>query len=299
MKIVVAGQPKSGTTALYFRIKASVPSDAWCLFEPPAYAAPSKGGEPRWVVAKVLIGSVYPRPDDLHRDDFTVDYDTFASFDRKLHIVRDPWDNLVSSFLYSVRHTSFYSDDVRVDRFLACLEEKEREPTAVSMVQLFELMAELDGGVELLPSFLARQELVMRFVETYPDYCTVAYADLVQDRVGDIEDYLGFPLAARARVETHRRVERTLGSGDWMNWFTEQDVAVLRPLLDRFVRFSGAGDDWEVSDAPDIPAAYGSDYVRRIVSEKREKDRRRWLRRMKALGGRWRSPGERRSRRSA
>ena len=66
---------------------------------------------------------------------------------------------------------------------------------------------------------------------------------------------------------------------------------MLRPLLDRFVRFSGAGDDWEVSDAPCIPAEYGSDYVRRIVSEKRGKDRRRWRRRMKSLAGKWRSPG--------
>jgi hypothetical protein len=296
LRIVVAGQPKSGTTALYFRIKSSVPPDAWCLFEPKAYAPPARREEPPWVVAKVLIGRVYPSLNEGRADDFTVDHASFASFDRKLHIIRDPRDNLVSSFLYGVRHTSFFGDKRRLDRFLARLEEKEREPAAVSMIELLNLMAELDGGVELLPSFLARQELVVQFVGAYPDYHRVSYSDLVHGQVSDIEDYVGFPLAANARVESRRRVERTLGSGDWKNWFTDQDVAVLRPLLDRFVQFSGTDDDWEVSDAPVIPAEYGSNYVRRIVSEKREKQRRRWRRRVNALSDKWRTFGDRRSR---
>ena len=155
MRIVIAGQPKTGTTALYFRIKNSVPPDAWCLFEPKKYLRPPDDPRPQWVVAKVLIGRAYARGGPVGADGFSVDYGSFASFDRKLHILRDPRDNLVSSLLYAVRHTSFYADDRRLDQFLALLEEKERNPTDVSMLRLLDVMATLDRGVELLPAFLA------------------------------------------------------------------------------------------------------------------------------------------------
>ena len=244
-------------------------------------------------MAKVLIGRVYPRLEEGEGDGFSVDHQSFASFDRKLHIFRDPRDTLVSSFLYSVRHTSFYADSRRLSRFLGLLEEKERSPRSVSMVQLLDLMAELDGGVELLPSFVRRQGLVATFLDRYPDYHRVRYVDLIDDNLGPVASYLGFPLHAPARIETRVRVERTLGYGDWKNWFTEDDVVSLRPVLDEYVALAGLGHDWTLADAPAIPAAFASDYVRRIVQEKRDKDRGRWLRRVRRLPWRVRAWGVR------
>src|SRR5262249_13533189 len=149
LRVVIAGQPKTGTTALYFRIKNSVPPDAWCLFEPKEYVPPAVGLNPKWVVAKVLIGRAYARGAEPRPDGFYVDHESFATFDRKLHILRDPRDNLVSSLLYGVRHSSFYSSDRRLEQFLRLLQEKERNPSAVSMLQLLDVMAAVDRGVEL------------------------------------------------------------------------------------------------------------------------------------------------------
>lgn len=297
MRIVIAGQPKTGTTALYFRIKNSVPPDAWCIFEPKKYLRPPDGTRPLWVVAKVLIGRAYARGGPVGGDGFTVDYESFASFDRKLHILRDPRDNLVSSLLYAVRHTSFYSDDRRLDQFLALLEEKERNPTDVSMVRLLEVMATLDHGVELLPGFLDRQELVRRFLTLYPEYHRVSYAGFVDGAVGDLEDYLGFPLTGSGRVDSHTRVTRTRGYGDWKNWFTAEDVAFFRPLLDDYVRLAGLPDDWELAATPTVPTEFASAYVRRIVEEKRRHDRGRWMRRIGGLPRRARTWGSEQRRR--
>jgi hypothetical protein len=298
LRIVIAGQPKTGTTALYFRIKNSVPPDAWCIFEPKKYLQPPDGTRPEWVVAKVLIGRAYARGGQVRADGFTVDHDSFASFHRKLHILRDPRDNLVSSFLYAVRHTSFYADDRRLDQFLAVLEEKERNPTGVSMRRLLDTMSTLDRGVELLPSFLQRQELVGRFLVLYPEYHRVSYAAFVEGDVGDLEDYLGFPLSGSGRVDSHTRVIRTRGHGDWKNWFTADDVTYFRPLLEEYVRLAGLpDDDWELATRPTIPPEFASDYVRRIAYEKRQKDRGRWARRIRALPQRARTWGSEQRRR--
>jgi hypothetical protein len=297
LRIVIAGQPKTGTTALYFRIKNSVPSDAWCLFEPPKYLRPAAGPKPQWVVAKVLIGRAYARGREPAPDAFHVDYGSFASFDRKLHILRDPRDNLVSSLLYAVRHTSFYSDDRRLDQFLQLLQQKERNPTDVSVLRLLDVMAALDRGVQLLPGFLERQALVRRFLTTYPEYHRVSYADFVDGEVGDVEDYLGFPLTGSGKVESHTRVIRTRGYGDWKNWFTAEDVAFLRPLLGDYVRLAGLPDDWELAATPTVPAEFASSYVRRIVEEKRQDDRGRLMRRIGALPQRARTWGAQQRRR--
>ena len=61
------------------------------------------------------------------------------------------------------------------------------------MLRLLDVMAALDRGVELLPSFLVRQELVKRFLAMYPEYHRVSYADFVDDKIENLEDYLGFP----------------------------------------------------------------------------------------------------------
>ncbi len=62
---------------------------------------------------------------------------------------------------------------------------------------------------------------------------------------------------------------RTRGYGDWKNWFTAEDVAFFRPLLDDYVRLAGLPDDWELAATPTVPPEFASAYVRRIVDEKR------------------------------
>src|SRR5690606_15023024 len=85
-KIVIAGQGKSGTAALFHKIRAAVPDSTRLLFEPRAYEPEPDDGH---VLAKVLID-----PPGY------VDFSTFEPFDKKILIVRDPRDNLISRLLY-------------------------------------------------------------------------------------------------------------------------------------------------------------------------------------------------------
>jgi hypothetical protein len=281
VRVVIAGQPKTGTTALYYRIKRSLPPDTVGLFEPQQFVERMHAPDGQPVVAKILIGRVHPRLEAVGGPE-PVDYGSFDSFTHKLHIVRDPRDVLVSSFLYSIRHTTFYDDTRRLERFTAALERKEHDPSSIAFLQLLDLMAELDDGVELLPSFLRRQELVTRFGAQRPEYHTVSYRDLVDDHLGDVAGYLGLDLAEAARIQSRTRVERTRAYGDWRNWFTADDVEFLRPRLGAYVSAAGEHDDWDLPADASIPSEFASDYVRRVAEEKRLKDRGRWRRRLRS-----------------
>ena len=99
MKIVIAGLPKSGTTALFYKIKNSLPRNAKGLFEPFKYI-PNPEDEKFDLVAKILFW-----PNRLEAD-----YDSWGCFDKKIMIIRDPRDRYISEFLYIVRHSKYYMD---------------------------------------------------------------------------------------------------------------------------------------------------------------------------------------------
>jgi hypothetical protein len=89
MKIVVAGLGKTGTTALFCKLKQAMPPDTLCLFEPRGYRAPSNH------VAHILAK-------DLFGYDKTINVASFQSFDKRILMVRDPRDTLVSRVLYDI-----------------------------------------------------------------------------------------------------------------------------------------------------------------------------------------------------
>jgi hypothetical protein len=103
MKIVIAGLGKSGTTALFSKLKQAMPPETYCLFEPLRYEAPAV--DPTHVLTKVLI------PHEK-----MVDFDSFSEFDRKIMIVRDPRDILVSRVLYDIYNdATLCRDDAGID----------------------------------------------------------------------------------------------------------------------------------------------------------------------------------------
>lgn len=82
MKIVIFGLAKSGTTALFYKIKNSLPPDTVCLFEPRSF-------DPRAVKKKRIKSLLSHRrePDVLakvlpFRPHDPADVDSFSHFER-------------------------------------------------------------------------------------------------------------------------------------------------------------------------------------------------------------------------
>jgi hypothetical protein len=143
MKIVIFGLARSGTAALFYELKNSLPSDTVCLFEPRSFDAnalkKSKlkrlifGSSGLPVLAKVLP----------FRPNNPADTDSFANFEKQILIVRDPRDRLVSRLLYGVYASRFYEQPDRAHEFVELLNTKEENSTSVPMLALLEAFATL------------------------------------------------------------------------------------------------------------------------------------------------------------
>ena len=126
MKVLIVGLPKSGTTALYTKVKDVLPQETLSLYEPRRFDAAA--AQHKDVLAKILIGQV---------GDF--DYRSFRDFERRILIVRDPRDHLVSRLLYrACADPLFRADDAMVSGFVETLRQKERDPRSLSLLQVLD-----------------------------------------------------------------------------------------------------------------------------------------------------------------
>lgn len=252
MKIVIVGQAKSGTTALFHVLKQSLPGGYRLLFEPTGYRGPHK----ERVLAKVLINPGVALGD-------------FDGFEKKILIIRDPRDNLVSRLLYAIYDNSFIMDDARLYRFVALVERKQNYPKDVSLRALFELLNDLSEG-NVLERALLSQKAAMAFEDAHAGYHRYRYEDLVARSFSGIEHHLGMSLRFNGEVDPeYSRVTRTRTAGDWRNWFTESDIEYFRAELHHYMIRYGYDTNWIPESNPRIAPEHASQYLLRLAREKR------------------------------
>jgi hypothetical protein len=258
MKTVIAGLGKTGTTALFFKIKQSLPADTLCLFEPKAFeAAPGHTGP---VLAKVLIG--------LNR---TTDIASFRTFDRKIILVRDPRDTLVSRVMYDIyNEPALCADDAKVNAFVNLVRRKEADPARTPIKAIVDLFDDMSHRA-VLPRATEDPGVALEFQRRRPDFIRYRYEHLVIGDFTTLDPYLGLTLnpGAASVPSEYGRVTRTKGCGDWRNWLTASDVDFFRPFFSPYMTLNGYPDDWTLPDRPHIRPQHGSGYVLRLVEERR------------------------------
>jgi hypothetical protein len=274
MRIVIYGLSKTGTTALFYKLKNSLPQGTICLFEPEAQSLPRRirstiatsrpMARRRHVLAKVLPFRAVRRR--IHG---------CASFDEQILVVRDPRDRLVSSLLYQVYNSEFVGCDAAVTRLVRLLREKEESPETTPLLSIVETFEALAGQPSLLPAWTeAYAERGIRqpldFHRRRPALFAFRYEDMVADRFAGLEQHLGRALPGSATVDASvARVVRTKQAGGWRNWFTREDIATLRPIMQPYLDRYYPDADWDQVERPHIPREHGSGYVTRIVNERR------------------------------
>jgi hypothetical protein len=270
-RIAIFGQYKTGTTGLYSKILHSLPAGVpvRTLFEPPAFV-PEPADAGRVLLAKVIL-----RRPEGHDD---VDYASFDGFDRRLRLVRDPRDWLVSGTLFVIQQNrAVYADDRVLERVLRLLAAKEADPPAISLVRLLReiLAASPETSFERTAAWMRGQfDWLIDHDPALGAVHETRYEDFVAGRLGPLEDYLGFPLTGSAMPDpAYDHVPRTLASGHWRHWFTDEDVSVFRPIFARYMRHYRYPDDWTLAPAPTIRPEHATHYVRRVVAKKRAAER--------------------------
>lgn len=265
-KIVLAGLPKSGTTAMIYKIKNSL-DNVELFFEP--QSALIDFDPDKTTLAKILI---------QRRINREVYYSLWKEFTKKILIIRDPRDIIISNLLYLIRHSNFYNDPEKVNQFISLLREKEKNPRIISLLKVFELYDELNGTVsnfKFVNCIKLDLDNVIRFHEENPDYFVIKYEDFIDKNLKDLENYLGFRLLGDSKVDSSlKRVSRTNSYGNWKDWFTEEDIHFFRPIFLEYLEKYSYNDDWKLSKDPKIPKKHCSEYVNMIIEEKVEEDKK-------------------------
>lgn len=261
-RILVAGLGKSGTTALYFTIKNSMPATVKGVFEPRKFSAIEEiSGNHVPLITKVLT----PLPADFlpHLNDF---------FTHRVMIVRDPRDVVVSSLLYNTAYTYLwrYSTE-QIKHSLALLRRKETDSTAISLLNLLAMLRDDFTPAAFAAFVSAMLAAVIDLADAPFRFFVLPYETMIAGHLEELEKHLGFPLAGTREVDPEfRRVERTRSSGNWRDWFLPEDVAYFRPLFDTFLRrFGYDADDWTPSDHRTILPSHCSEYALRVMNERR------------------------------
>jgi hypothetical protein len=269
-RIAVFGAHKTGTTAVWTKIRDSVTWEPRLLFEPLTYEPEPEDGVDG-VLAKVMLVP----PDALDMPE--VQYDGFVDFERTVMIRRDPRDWVVSAVLFSLqRHAGIWDDRARLEEILAMLRRKEADPRSVDIVEVFAQVCAHGLGVPLevgLAAMRKRLEFMLEFAGRLTDPLVLAYEDFVDGRLGALADYLDVEMTADAPIvdAEYRHVPRTCAHGSWRNWFTAKDIEVFRPVVGPYMERWGYEDRWELSPEPRIPVHESSGYVERVATL-----RRRW-----------------------
>lgn len=264
MKIAIFGQYKSGTTALFYSIKDVLPKNARLLFEPTEYVADETAGH-RYVLAKVILGS--------SGDELRVRYETFADFEKKLLLVRDPRDWVVSGTLFAIQQEpSIYRNETALSAVVSLLQQKEGDPASLPLIAVLECILDAIPGQSLdrLRAWIEEQQRwLLRFHDELGPHLVVRYEEFVDGRVAPLQAYLGLaPNLPPAIDDVHEHTIRTKSHGNWRDWFVEQDVLFFRPLFVEYMRRYGYGDDWRLRDRPRILSRHCSEYVTRMVDRR-------------------------------
>jgi hypothetical protein len=256
--IVVFGRGKSGTTALYFRIKNSLRDDYTCLFEPFKKTSPEN-----------VYNCLKNRTSFLVKNVNINVNKCFSNFDKKVHIIRDPRDRLISRLLFiggTLAPKVGVKSTEEIKRMLDLIKEKENDPQSVTVVDLFNEIYSMKKE-EVRDWVTLDCHRVFNFEESIKDSFLIKYEDFIVDNVQSLEEYLEFKLSDDNHIdEQYAHIARSKCSGSWRNWFTEEDVEFFEPLMrDYMMKYHYC--NWELPSAQVISPETSSEYFAKMLDK--------------------------------
>lgn len=258
MRVLVYGLGKTGTTAIADGILSSLRGHD-SVFEPPTLGAVDAGA--RNLVVKSVRANAWEK-----------DREALASYDKRILVVRHPFDRLLSYLLYDPYNGRGFSNDVVANRYVERVVRKTEDPASVSVRELAELLQSITGVDVVAANARHSRALVMLDHELGTTFHRLRYEDFVDGRRDALHAYLGFALPADIEVRSmFARVGRTKGHGDFHRWFLPSDVEWLRQRHLRYAKHFGYSLELDPALAGPIDPATSYGYVERVLNDYRDK----------------------------
>lgn len=268
MKILIVGQPKSGTSMLAGRIKSGLDDhyrvNSQFLFEPRGSDWVAQLKSPN--VTKILYSS-NPR----HLSEIDAMTEVGQLFDKKVIICRDPRDVIISDTLYRW----FQGHNPKEEHFqkaLSLVLRKEIDPSSVPLYEISSIkiqrgsMASLDKYEKLIKKEYDRFSEDASYLKS-KGWCLVKYENIISEQVESLNQYLEFEIAKDITFQKKAflRTARSKTYGNWKNWLTEKDVDFFKPVLNNSLEKLGyMKDDWELNPKPYIDPETSSEYMKKL-----------------------------------
>lgn len=275
MRVLVVGLAKTGTTALMSLIRQGL-ENCNLVMEP--HSVLNFGPRSLKQDGNEVIKVVYEHWQQKTRHlDAIVHAEFGFPVDRVVFITRDVRDQMVSKLLYhaKIAHAAGVFDGpagkAKLARWVSALEEKERDPSAVSFADLCHqfkgiVNADIWTAVTNIEAVAKYQQYIATGLTR--DHHVLTYEKMILDQTADLAGYLGFALPGNLDAVELRGFDytkRTARSGNWRTWFTEQDVATLRPMVREWLK-DDIYDDWELTPDAVLNPEECSRYVFRIAN---------------------------------
>lgn len=256
MRCLIVGQAKSGTTALYFLIARAIGVPTG-YFEDRIETIPPL---PSDAVAKVI----------LEHETGEAVRSLADRFDRRIALVRDPRDVLISSLLYFYcTNQKLLGDDQFISGFVNKVLEKQKSPNSLSLKEIISFVQVSD------PTFFDRY---FDHLSKYADFLenidnkwfVFRYEDFVAGRLNELSQHMGLPLDGKIEIAPeYAGVARTRAAGDWRNWLSQTDIEWLKPRLDPLLVRLGYVSDWDLPAEPVIAPEHSWSYLVRAIQRRR------------------------------
>ena len=255
MRVLIVGEGKSGTTALLRSISAAL-DDPVELFEPLEMTTDDLTPD-SLVIKKLLLNWKRAERKLLDR------------FDKRVLIVRDPRDRLISQLLYDAYNKAELLDAEQREKWLYLLRRKSRNPNGISLMHLINAWWRM-SRTALISHHVRATDRSSAFQRRFGnDFHVLRYEDYVDGNFDAINDYLGVELSRGEVKGSETRVARSGTHGEWRAWLTPSDVEVLRPMTHDWLKNAGYDfRDWDLIEPDALDTATTVDYVQSLFDRR-------------------------------
>ncbi|HIK31554.1 MAG TPA: sulfotransferase domain-containing protein [Oscillatoriales cyanobacterium M59_W2019_021] len=271
IKILVIGQPKSGTSMLAAKIKAGLDFHygvkSQLLFEP-------KLRDGVLEIKKFNVTKVLYSPNPNHVFNYDRVQELGNLFDKKIIICRDPRDILVSNTLYRWFHKHKPKPE-HFQKALDLVQKKEAKPSSVNLYEISSINIHRGMPKSLETYASTIQKEYEQFADTVSqietsDWFPVKYEDVVSNHTKYLNQYLEFDISEDIAVvekTAFARTARTKSYGNWRNWFTQDDIAFFKPIFEKSLQKLGYdSSDWGINSEQKIESKTSSEYMIKLFA---------------------------------
>lgn len=255
MRVLIVGEGKSGTTALLRSVSTALgkPEE---IFEPVEMTGQDLT-PPDLVVKKLLLNWK------------TGENELVQHFDKRIFIVRDPRDRLISHLLYDAYNKADLLDVEQRAKWTTLLGRKTRNPQRTPVVRLINAWWRLTRS-DLISHYVRSLDRSTGFNRRIGEhFFTLSYEDYVDGNFEQVNDYLGVELEPGVVRASETRVSRSSSHGDWRRWFTDLDVEVFRPMSHDWLRLHGYDHrDWQLADPAPLDPSTTVEYVEGLLARR-------------------------------